>query len=386
MLLSYGLARSAIDSLLLEDHGKEAMKYAYGLVAVGAALVVALYSKAAARRSIGTLLTNSAALTATTLAILLAMRSWNVPYASYGLYVWKDVYVVVLIELLWTLANSAFKQSTAKWAYGFFCMAGSLGDMSGSYLGASLAHRLGSAQLLWLILPVMVLVALVGRRSAQTCGWPSPNREQSTSAWKILRDSRPIQMLLIAVVVIQISTTLIDYSYRVTALEAYRVLDDRTAAFAHVDMFISATAMFLQLVSGLVVLIIGLRVLFILLPIVVGLSALYYGLHPEFASIALLKIVNKSLDYSLFRTSKELLYRPLSYAERSQGKAIVDVFGYRAAKGGTSGILVAMSGSLALVSLAILGGVAVWLLVAIRLAALRPQVTERLQGEAPDSC
>ncbi|MBL4634760.1 MAG: hypothetical protein JKY56_12880, partial [Kofleriaceae bacterium] len=231
VLMSYGLARSTIDSLLLEDHGKEAMKYAYATVAVSVTGVVFIYAKAARRKALGQIMAWSAAISALSLSLLLALRLLQVPYTSYALYVWKDVYVVILIELIWTLANSAFKQSTATWAYGFFCVAGTLGDMSGSFLGQQFVHDVGSAQLLWFVLPVLLILIPVGLKAAHSCGWPSPKEKSGMrGVLSVIRSSRSIQLLLALVTVIQITTTLIDYSYRATSLDAYPFVDDGTAA------------------------------------------------------------------------------------------------------------------------------------------------------------
>ncbi len=369
VLFSYGLSRSAIDSLLLDRHGKEAMKYAYGLVALGVTIVVPLYSRAAARVPIGTLMGLCAFATAIGLILIALARLAQVPYATYALYIWKDVYVVVLVELIWTLANSAFQNNTAKWAYGFFCVAGTFGDMSGSFLSGRLAHSIGSEQLLWLVVPTMALIAWVGHAAAKACGWPQPSGKSAMhGVFDVVKNSRPIQLLLALVATIQVATTLIDYQYRAIALHAYPLLDDRTEAFTQVDMAISSGSLVLQLLSGAIVTILGIRLLIIVLPILVGAAALYASIHPGFFGIAVLKVVNKSLDYSLFRTSKELLYRPMSYAERTQGKAAVDVFGYRVAKGGASGLLVALSGAIALVSVATAAGIGLWLLLALLLA------------------
>ncbi len=368
ILLSYGLARATIDSLLLNDHGSEALKYAYGAVAVSVTLVVALYSRAAAKRPISRLLTTSALLSALVLVLLLAARISKVPGSAYGLYIWKDVYVVVLIELVWTLANSAFKQNTAAWAYGFFCIAGTLGDMSGSYLAQQFAHQVGTAQLLWFVVLALAAVAIVGRQAAKACGSPAPpSKDGMHGVLGVVRKSQSIQFLLAIVALTQVVTTLIDYNYRATALTMYPLLDDRTEIFGQVDMAIGAVSMVLQFLSGAFVAILGLRVLLVLLPIVVGSAALYFAIHPAFAALAVLKVLNKSIDYSLFRTSKELLYRPLSYEEKTQGKAAVDVFGYRVAKGGTTGLLIALSGAVGLVAVAATLGIAIWLLLAILL-------------------
>lgn len=45
------------------------------------------------------------------------------------------------------------------------------------------------------------------------------------------------------------------------------------------------------------------------------------------------KSASKIFDYTIFKSSKEILYIPLSYEERTVGKAIVDMFSYRLAKG-----------------------------------------------------
>ena len=318
VLFSYGLSRSAIDALLQADNGKDATKYAYALVALGVTIVVPLYSRAAGKFALGNVMAISALATAAILAALLIARGFRVPYATYVLYIWKDVYVVVLVELIWTLANAAFKSNTARWAYGFFCVAGTSGDMSGSLLSGKLAHSVGSAELLWLVVPTMAAVAIVGLKAAKACGWPHPSGKSAVHGLiGVVRNSRSIQLLLALVAVIQIVTTLIDFTYLTTTYEA---------------------------------------------------AALYASVHPTFAGLAVLKIVNKSLDYSLFRTSKELLYRPLSYAEQTQGKAAVDIFGYRAAKGGASGLLVGLSGFAALITIATAIGIGLWLVLAAFLA------------------
>ena len=47
-------------------------------------------------------------------------------------------------------------------------------------------------------------------------------------------------------------------------------------------------------------------------------------------------------DYTIFRSAKEILYIPLSYAEQTQGKSVVDMLTYRVAKGGASLLLMGL--------------------------------------------
>jgi ATP/ADP translocase len=69
---------------------------------------------------------------------------------------------------------------------------------------------------------------------------------------------------------------------------------------------------------------------------------LSFVLLPHFAIIVVVKIANKSLDYSLFRGVKEILYIPLSREEKTQGKGLIDIFMYRLARGLSSLILMGM--------------------------------------------
>jgi len=96
----------------------------------------------------------------------------------------------------------------------------------------------------------------------------------------------------------------------------------------------------------------------------------------------LAKVASKSMDYSVFRAGKELLYLPLSHQERTQGKAIVDMMTYRVAKGGASIFILVMTTSMAtphlstMLALSISG---VWLVLTFRLMARYTRVCQRVR-------
>jgi ATP/ADP translocase len=77
----------------------------------------------------------------------------------------------------------------------------------------------------------------------------------------------------------------------------------------------------------------------ILIPFVVCVTVAGFAVVPSFLAIAVAKVGGKCFDYSLFRAAKEMLYIPLSYAEKTQGKAVVDILTYRVAKGAASLLL-----------------------------------------------
>jgi AAA family ATP:ADP antiporter len=78
-------------------------------------------------------------------------------------------------------------------------------------------------------------------------------------------------------------------------------------------------------------------------PLVVATAVLALAAAPGLLVASVSKVTTKALDYSLSRVAKELCYLPLGYAEKTQGKALVDMIGYRVSKAGASLLLVAMA-------------------------------------------
>lgn len=90
------------------------------------------------------------------------------------------------------------------------------------------------------------------------------------------------------------------------------------------------------------------------------------------------------MDYSLFRAGKELLYFPLSYQEKTQGKAWVDIFGYRVAKGGASLLLLLTAALPAFGAWSIAAaGTVLWIICGVFIK-LRWKRTEQKNDPTPD--
>ena len=113
----------------------------------------------------------------TALRRFLALQA-QLPGARYAIFVYKDVYIVLVLEAFWTFANSVFPLRSARRTYGFILAAGSIGSSA----GARLSRVVGDpVQALWLVLPSLVLALLlaawiVRRYGAKRAGDESPPR------------------------------------------------------------------------------------------------------------------------------------------------------------------------------------------------------------------
>ncbi len=377
VLASYEAARAPVESLFLSQHGSESLPTAWMFVAIGAVLTVSIYNRFAARIALMPLMAGASIISMTLLAGLLWAREEQIPGYAYAFYVWKDIYIVVLIESFWSYANSTLNLKAARWIYGGLCTIGSLGSLAAGYLVGHVAGSSGSTAALMLTLPILgatTLIALALHRYAPTpAAKPSAAAKQSFSEGiNIIKRSDYLLLMLFLILSIQLIITLVDYRFNELVQINYPDESARTWVISRVYMAVSAGALVLQLGTGLI-LGLGFGRVFIGLPIVVGLTVLGLEIHPIFLFAAAAKVTGKVFDYSLFRATKEMLYIPLSYAEKTQGKAIVDMMTYRVAKGG---VALALHGLLAaglafLVSWLALVLVAVWAVLAVLITRRR---------------
>ncbi|MBU0552419.1 hypothetical protein KJ940_13175 [Myxococcota bacterium] len=357
-LASYEIARPASESIFLSAHGAEALPKAWLLVALGATLIIGLYNLFAARVALPKLMASLAGLSAAALIVLKLGVDREIPGATYLLYLWKDLYIVLLIEVFWTIANASLSFSAAKWIYGLLCAAGSLGSITGARLlqHAIQARGLSTPDALLWTLPFLALIAVIalalGRAApVEAAAKPRPGLGELREGLRIFRESPYLSYLLLLILLVQLIITLVDYQFNAIIQAEIPDKAARTVALAQVYERISYGALAMQLLTGIFIATLGLRGAMLLIPGLIFTSIFALILYPSALMAAAAKITGKVLDYSLFRAAKELLYLPLSYREKTQGKAIIDMLTYRIAKGGVALLLQGL----------IAGGLAAWI-------------------------
>ncbi len=368
LLMEYEIARSSVESLYLSEYGSEELTTAWLVVAGAMAASVAGYNALAGRWPLPRIFGVGTLATGGMLGLLFAARQAGVPGATLGLYVWKDVHVVILLEMLWTVANHRFAVHSAQKVYGLICFVGSLGSFAGGNAVGWLAEHYDTETALLATLPLFVVLVLFSPLLVAPQK-ESKQRPDFRESFSVFWQSGYLRWLLALIFLVQVVITVVDFQYNATIEAAYTDPDQRTAVMGQVYAWISGVAMVLQLITGIILGVIGVGHTMVAVPAILGSTLVAFALVPQFALMAAAKVASKALDYSVFRAAKEILYIPLNAAEKTQGKAIVDMFGYRVAKGGASLLLMGtlyLLGSSAIgeLSLVLVGG---WILVTLRL-------------------
>ena len=352
LLASYGLAQPTCQSLFVSAYGSRGLPWAWlGVTCVSVGTVVAV-SRLSTHLPLWRMLQITSAVSALVLALLLAADRAGLPHAVFVLYIWKDVYIVVLVELFWTFANLAFGAEQARTTYGWFCATGTMGGMAGSFFAANMATRWGTHNVLWTAVP-MLCIAIGEARAArgvtaapgsQVSAAPPPPRPAWRQAPAFLRQSPFVGWLILLVGVVQASMTVMDFQFNQAAQTYCHDTDGLTAMMGKVQGGINVASLVLQVATGSILRLLGLAGTLMIMPLALMATLMAFVWAPGLVPIIAAKVVGKSSDYSLFRAAKEMLYIPLSYTEKTFGKALVDILVYRVAKGGVSLILLALVG------------------------------------------
>ncbi len=378
-MAGYAVARPASESYFLEYCGAEKLPIAWILVALTAFAVTAIYNRYSTNVDLGKLFAICAFVSLAVLVGSIALAYATPVPAAFALYVWKDVYVVVLVEVFWTFANAHYPLNTARWIYGVFLASGACGGLVGNFGVGTLAKQIGTLNALWLLVPVLLVTGIAAAIGMHGVVRPSGQAPVHVGeGFKRVLQSKYLMLIVALVGVIQLVLTLIDYKFNAAVAVAYPLLDERTNAVGRIYGIISIFEVILQLSSGLFLRYLGVTATLVGIPIVLAAAFTGSVVMPRFSTMAIAKVASKALDYSLTRATKELLYIPLPYAERAQGKAIVDVLVYRTAKGGVSLLLLAIGAAFVTPLIGVL--MAAWLSVAITLSAQFNRLTQQMKG------
>jgi AAA family ATP:ADP antiporter len=346
VMATYAVARPATESLFLADHGSKALPIAWIVVAVLTVGAVALYNRLSHGHRLADVFAGACLVAGASLALLLGLRGAGLPLSAYLLYAWKDIYIVLLVEIFWSFANSIFPVRSARWFYGLFCASGALGGLVGNLGVGALAGLIGTERAIWVVPIVLVVVAGVARVFGSTAPEARAGGHDGAGlvhGARVVGSSAYLGWLLVLIGVVQIAITLIDYQYNVFLEHAFAEVDARTEMISRVYAAIDVSSLCLQAATGLVLRLLGVPGTLLAIPAILGASLVGALVAPRFALFAIAKVASKALDYSLFRAAKEILYIPLGAEERTQGKAVVDMLGYRVAKGLVSAMLLGLA-------------------------------------------
>lgn len=382
LVFGYAFARPCIDSVFLKHYSSDDLPMAWLITSLVSALVITAYNRLNQRYSIMSLYGRASFFWAALLTVLLVAYTAGFTPAIFVLYIWKEIYMVVLMETYWSYADIVFSVSKARHTYGVAMAISSFGGVLGNLVVGPIAQAVGTENVLWSLIVFLLLGCLIVYLGRQFGDEKPKNKKDATDfnlGIKTLLDSKYLVPLALLACTVQVVTGLIDYKFNGLLQENYTNMDARTQILGNLHAIINAVSIGIQLCMGPLLRIIGIGNTFKSIPLLLSSAMFCFLLMPHFFIILFVKVANKSFDYSLFRGVKEILYIPLSREEKTQGKGIIDIFMYRLARGFASLILMSMIG-LGLASFVIEVSLALsilWFVLAVIIAKRYQKLTSK---------
>lgn len=345
LLCGYEFIRAVSNSLFIELYTAENLPRVMAAVPPGVLLILYIYGRLLSRVGATRTLAITSILSAALIFGCYLGLSSGRRFAAAIIYVFREAYIVLIIEQFWSFVNSTLTSQQAKTINGPFCAVASVGSVVGGLLVGRWAVPLGTETLLLFTAGSLIPAAFFGVIAYNLAGEPKPSPAEEGGklghlGLKTFFRSKYLLFIALLILSTQVMSTVLDLRFNGMVEVEITEKNTRTAYFGNFYATLGAISAILQLlVVPFALRFISLRIIHIGIPVVHLLNGLVLTLKPSLRTSASAYLTFKALDYSLFRAAKELFYMPLSYDERYRAKQIIDSFVYRFAKGGSAGVI-----------------------------------------------
>lgn len=286
-------------------------------------------------------------------ALTLLPHEWHTGI-GYAFYIWLSVFNLFAISVFWGFMADLYRLEQSKRLFAAIAVGGTLGAIAGSAVPAFIVKQLttaiglsGDASALHLMVLAAVTLelavwcvrrlALQGFRDGEQRGLET-HREPTRrvlAGFVLIARSPYLQLLCFYMLFFTITTTFLTFEQLRLVKSLFASSDERTAAFAQMDLAANALALFTQLfVTGRLVRSLGVGAGLLLLPVLTlaGFAALWIGPEagwPMLGVFTAFYVSRRGLHFAVDRPSREMLYTPLSADAKYKSKSFIDTFVYR---------------------------------------------------------
>ena len=393
---SFLLARPIRNGLFLQQYGAFALVYVYAAVPLVLSLFVPVYARVTARFGLATVTVATLIFFSSHVVLFwyafrfhtdaIAVKGSLAWYLPAAFYVWVNCFAVIAPVQAWTFANQRFDTRQARRLFGLIAVGASVGSIGAGVLARELVGPLGGAVNMMLVLAglifaaaVIVSIALMLIPGAVPARPGRPPRHFVISSLKRIAGTRYLRLMAALVFLAAVTTQWTGFQLSVVADQRLSGdADELTKFFATFNFLLGAVSFVLQLaLVGPALRQFGLAVTILVLPLALGGGSLLVLLLPAFWSVITTNAMDQGLRFSLDKATYELLYLPLTAAQRAQVKNAIDIVISRIADSAgavllgvaTDGFLMIKGFGLGLRGTAAvnLGFIGVWIVVAARL-------------------
>src|SRR5687767_1093568 len=327
LLCAYTLAKIVRDALFLANFGALALPYAYVAVALASVAFVGLEAMITRRFTrlnlarFNQILAIVFGLTAATFYPL------SRTFTTAVFYLWTGSQAMLLIPHFWVLALDVWDSHRARRLFPLLSGFGLIGGLLGGGIAGWLTPVVKRVGLMWIVAALLIAVYLLTRTIEKRRGRRSSPMEFATSQsrWDILRRSRYLKLLAVALALSVVIGTLVDFQFKFFVQRAYPDPHALTQFLGWFQAGLSVLALILQFgVAGWILHRLGLSTASQLQPVsVIALGAWVVATGSWWAVVGL-RAVQGVVSQTLGKSSAEIYYMAVRPPERRRIKPAID--------------------------------------------------------------
>ena len=338
--VEYAVIRPASISIFITAYSAKFLPYAWIGTAVLSIFVIFLYNRFLPR--LGCLKTFFLIVLCTILSnTIAAFCVTDFLFFPFLIYIWKDIYVLLMFKQIWSLVHMTVSKEKAKYLYGIICATGGIGAILGGIIPGFFAINIGSQRLFLFSLPFYLALAFCYIFTLKYASNQDAYKKQITQQEKfskggltLIKNSRFLLCIFLLVAFMQMAMALTEYQLNFFIEKTIPEMNLRTQYIGRLVSIMNAGSTFFQLIGTyFFISFLGIKKIYFSIPFYLMTNALILMFFPSFFIVSYAYVAIKAADYSIFNITKEMLFIPLKVDEKFRAKAIIDVVSYRSAKG-----------------------------------------------------
>ena len=347
LLFSYPLVRATTTSLFLTSFGASQSPYVWLYSVLFLGFSVTIYNVLQRDLSVYKLFFMTGFITLFVFLVAIWGYFSHREYWAYALYIWKEVYIILLIHSIFAFVNLTTSESVAKVIYGPFGAIGSLGGIFGgfsvSYLSRSFTERNILLIGIFIAFFATLLIWLVNTDNDKRLLNFEKEKKKISPIASISNVKGYVFCICLIIMMSQFVINLGNYQFNFYLEEAFPLKADKTNFLGLTYTYINSLSLVLQFaLMPILFRFFSPVTLHFIIPV---LFALFFFVSNIWGGMATTFILMKGVDYSIFSGAKELLYFPLGDLQKYGAKYLADMVVYRFSKGLISLILILVPSS-----------------------------------------
>lgn len=257
-------------------------------------------------------------------------------FLSAAFFIWLSVFNLFVISIFWSFNADIFNSEQAKRLYGPIAAGGSSGAIFGPLMATLLVNFIGVLNLLLVSAGMLLVATYFLKELIRKSGRTNDNELKAntqTSIWQgllLLWRSPFLKQIGLFILFYTSISTFLYFEQAHIISNAFTSSIDRTTYFGTRDLLVNSFTLLLQFfLAERIIRKVGITVALIVVPSIAILGFGALGIHQSVVVLLIIQILYRSLNFSIQRPAREMLFTRLTVHEKYNSKNFIDTVIYR---------------------------------------------------------